>query len=259
MTKNCITRRSFIEASACLLLAGAGLTIAPPQALAATAYSDKVSFVAGGKTYSGQAMISNGDGTSITAYALCRASSSVPAGYIGADIYVALYGTHLIKASRTAFNNTSTQYFQVATNSISGTSGSYYQAYANIYGWNGSDYSLRQTSYTPNVGRKSLNSIAINEYPINRSGLSYGSIFSTEYVGHEPDLVAAVSESGTEGFVYLSDLHQPTPLSPQEAVALYGHEDQRSIPLVDVDGNQLDEFVICLGGGFYDEVRLTSQ
>lgn len=242
-----ITRREFVGAMvSAAVLSGCGSMLGPSEAMANTAYGSQISFAAGGKTYYGKAMVGNGDGSRATGYAIASASSAVGVGQIGA--LARLYDFNgRFKTSREAYNSASGTNLTVSTDAISTTSGTYYYANGILYGWNRSGYTAADIPRTPNVGRF-LMPFVVDNYPVTSRGLAYGSLLSAEFVGEEPDLVSAVSESGVEGFVRLSDLNGPSPRTPEEAVALYGEESSKTIPLVDLDGNQLDVVILHYGG-----------
>lgn len=240
-----ISRRDFVGMTAIAIIAGCGMMAYPDMAYAGSAYGSQVSLSAGGKTYYGKCMVAAS--TTATGYAITSASSVVANGWIGA--YVCLADSNgRCRASKTAYSGSSTQYFNVQTSSVNAASGSSYHAYGTLYGWNGSGYSSKPIPQTPNASRAAA-AFAVDSYPVNADGLTYGSILSAEYVGEEPDLVSAVSENGVEGFVRIDNLKDPIPRTPEEAVALYSEESSRTIPLVDLDGNQLDVIVLHYGGG----------
>lgn len=60
-----------------------------------------------------------------------------------------------------------------------------------------------------------LEGLADGEYPRNSLGETYGNHLSARYLGYEPDLIAAVSEDGTEGYIE-SGLRLLGPFSSEE-------------------------------------------
>lgn len=246
-----LTRREFVVTAASMVaLAGGGLLLAPSEAYANTAYGSQISTTKGGITYYGKCMVGNGNGSAVTGYAITSASSAVATGHIGALVKV--YNTSgRFMGSKEAYNAVSTQYFNVQTDAFATANGAYYYAEGVLYAWDTYGYARPKIPRTPNVGR-SLSPFVIDEFPVNSDGLTYGSLLSADYVGEEPDLVSAVSETGTEGYVRLGDLSSPLPRTPEEAVALYGDESVKIIPLLDLDSNQIDELILRYGGGTYE-------
>lgn len=61
---------------------------------------------------------------------------------------------------------------------------------------------------------------ASQQYPVNESGLSYGSAAQAVSVETEPDLILAEGTNGKVGYVYSKDLNGETPKSPEEAVQM---------------------------------------
>ena len=248
MMSRYITRREFVGAAASVVaLAGCGIMLEPAKASATTAYGSQVSMHHNGKTYYGKCMVGNGNGSSVTGYAITNTSSVVGTGHIGALVRV--YSTSgRLMGSREAYNGSSTQYFNVQTDSFTTSAGAFYYADGSLFAWDGSGYVTKNIPRTPNVGR-SREPFAVSEYPINADGFTFGSLLSAESVGEGPYLVSAVSEAGVEGFVRLEDIQDPIPRAPEEAVALYGEESSGTIPLFDLEGNQIDVFVLRYGGG----------
>ena len=247
---NYISRRSFVGAAALTVIAGCGTLLRPGVAHAGSAYGSQTSLSAGGKTYYGKCMVGNGDGSAVTGWAITSASSVVSSGWLGA--YVATFDSGGVRqTSKESYCSTSTQYFNVSTNKLYTPVGGYFYAQGRLYGWNGKDYTSKVITRTPNVGR-SIPKFAIEEYPVNEMGLTYGSLLSAAYVGKEPDLVSAVTEEGEKGFVRLGDIRTEPPRSPDEASVLYCEETSEAIPVFDLCGNQIGEHILDYGGGSYE-------
>lgn len=79
----------------------------------------------------------------------------------------------------------------------------------------------------------------------NESGQTFGSLKGILDVD-APDLVQAVASDGTEGYVLKTDLMEPLPADPQEAVRLSEvKRPDRTIPLYDLSGKStLGWFVV---------------
>lgn len=255
MKTSTITRREFIGLSAgCLLVAGGTLAV-PDEAFAASAYSSKVSFQAGGKTYYGQSMISTTPGQA-TGWALTSASSVVDTGWLGADVRVYNGANGRIIERNRTHSAQATQYYN-ASLSVNSSEARSFKCDSIIYGWNGSSYASKTTPYTPNVDR-AAQVYAIKQYPVCKDGFTFGSLLSARYVGFEPDLILVSGQNGIEGYVRRDDFLGSVPSSPEEAVALFGHKGEIAIPVYNLSGDQVDIFVTHTGGGSYENPEFMS-
>ncbi|MFC9709285.1 hypothetical protein ACFTRD_14160 [Paenibacillus sp. NPDC056933] len=88
------------------------------------------------------------------------------------------------------------------------------------------------------IGSISVGSRKTN-YPKNRNGQTYGS--AGEPTSQEPELIEAIGEGGTEGYVLKKDLDGEQPNTPEEAIALQNSRaaDGHDIPLYDMDGENV--------------------
>lgn len=92
-------------------------------------------------------------------------------------------------------------------------------------------------------------------YDRTSTGLTYGSLADSAYVGNEPDLVAVELEDGTDGYVYWNDLNElegGNISTPEEAVAWERNRALRgdsTLPVYDADGR----VVIGSWAGVYGE------
>ncbi|SDK41747.1 hypothetical protein SAMN05428961_10221 [Paenibacillus sp. OK060] len=75
-------------------------------------------------------------------------------------------------------------------------------------------------------------------YPKNKKGQTYGSSADATSPETEPELISAIGEDGTSGYVLKKDLDGALPKSPEEAIAIQNSRspEGRDIPLFDVDG-----------------------
>ncbi|AHF09824.1 MULTISPECIES: hypothetical protein [Dehalobacter] len=83
------------------------------------------------------------------------------------------------------------------------------------------------------------NQTSVHVYPQNKSGQTYGSELYAKSSEETPDLIAAVGEDGTEGYVLSADLNGEMPKTPEEAIAIQNKnksKTSRKIPLYAVDG-----------------------
>lgn len=98
-------------------------------------------------------------------------------------------------------------------------------------------------------------------FPKNQYGQTYGSSADATSYETEPDLIAAKGVNGTKGYVKRTDLEQPFPKTPQEAVALMKQNlahPTREIPLYDVDGKTvIGKFIV--GGGTAKEFKTPEE
>lgn len=87
-------------------------------------------------------------------------------------------------------------------------------------------------------------------YPKNAQGLTYGSDLYAKSPQDAPDLVLAMATNSEEGYVLRTDLEEPMPTSPQEALAQQAARagKDRVIPVYESDGiTQIGVFMV--GGG----------
>ena len=93
-------------------------------------------------------------------------------------------------------------------------------------------------------------SLAVTNYPKNAQGLTYGSDLYAKSPQDVPDLLLAMATNGKEGYVLRTDLEEPMPTSPQEALAQQAARagKDRVIPVYELDGiTQIGVFIV--GGG----------
>lgn len=72
-------------------------------------------------------------------------------------------------------------------------------------------------------------------WPVNENGQTYGPAIYTAPPEAHPDLMATAGVDGTLGYVLFSDLEEPLPRTPEEAVKM-NKNPPRYIPLYDKDG-----------------------
>lgn len=95
---------------------------------------------------------------------------------------------------------------------------------------------------------------------VNENGQTYGSSANCIAAEDFPDLILAVGQDGTEGYVYNSDMQGYTPSSPEDAVR-YMNElmelneqgiNSFSIPLYESDGTTvIGEFLLSIDTGMF--------
>lgn len=95
-------------------------------------------------------------------------------------------------------------------------------------------------------------------FPKNENGQTYGSSALVNSPDQEPDLISAVGEDGTNGYVRSVDLNEGLPKTPQEAIAYNKkHQADRQIPLYAVDGKTvIGVFDIHNGGKITETLHL---
>lgn len=92
----------------------------------------------------------------------------------------------------------------------------------------------------------SINSVLSQEkapahnYPKNEHGETYGSLLDASPNEKVPDLIKAVGEDGSVGYVRSNDLIGEAPKTPEEALAQQANQHNiNDIPLYDVDGKTI--------------------
>ena len=92
-------------------------------------------------------------------------------------------------------------------------------------------------------------------YPANDAGLTYGSAdgiyppvpnaegYYDEYISYFPDLISAVGDNGTEGYVYKTDLFPPAYATTGDVdtarIAAFNEIGERTLPLFAQDGTTM--------------------
>jgi len=90
----------------------------------------------------------------------------------------------------------------------------------------------------------------VTNYPKNGQGLTYGSDSHAKSPQDEPDLILATATNGQDGYVLRTDLEEPMPATPQEALKRQAAQagKDRVIPVYQLDGTtQIGVFVIGHG------------
>ena len=91
----------------------------------------------------------------------------------------------------------------------------------------------------------------VTGYPVSAGGLIYGSLLYAGELGEMPDLISAVGTNGAAGYILREDFAPE--LYTQAAVEdwLAALEENNRIPLYDLEGNPIGEFVLGVpqGGG----------
>lgn len=92
-------------------------------------------------------------------------------------------------------------------------------------------------------------------YPQNDKGMTYGSLAVANVAGEAPELIAAMGTNGKNGYIQRTDLLE------EYDEEKYAGSVGRDIPIYDLDGNQIDTFVMYfndtaeISGMDIDEVR----
>ncbi|QJW38100.1 hypothetical protein [Cellulosimicrobium protaetiae] len=80
---------------------------------------------------------------------------------------------------------------------------------------------------------------------VNAKGQSYGSMVGRENLADAPDLILVVGNDGKEGYAKKEDLLKEPPSSPEEAVSLTQKRSSDTIPVYDVNGEEIvDSYTI---------------
>jgi len=83
-------------------------------------------------------------------------------------------------------------------------------------------------------------------YPVNTTGLTYGSAADATKLEEEPDLILVMGDNGTLGYAFRTDLEPTMPKTPEEAAmrSLQGVK-AKTINVYDQDGkNVIDTFTM---------------
>jgi hypothetical protein len=197
-----------------------------------------------GYTYKARASV-NTDGTAAWSYTDLTTTdwSNAPAGYMGAKARVFDQNANVKKESDMTYTSQSNSFVSVGTGRYNIQGGTFFGlGLVDLY--NGNGYTHYETYQSPSQNN-SLSSIAaliksLPDYKVNNNGQTYGSAMLASAKGYEPNLISAVGEDGTEGYVYATDLNGRIPNTPEEAVELMAHRsDSRDIPLYKNDGKTI--------------------
>ena len=94
------------------------------------------------------------------------------------------------------------------------------------------------------------------KYPRNQFGESYGPQSLAKYAGEEPDLIPVRATNGEWGYACAEDFNGPEINTLEEAAAYMENlPDSRAIPVYDLEGNVIGEFVFESGTLSDDEIR----
>ncbi len=86
-----------------------------------------------------------------------------------------------------------------------------------------------------------------SRYSVNQYGETYGPHDPDAGLENQPDLVAAVGDSGIEGYLKYSDIIGPSINSPEDAT-IYQDKKPSFLPLYDKDGKtMIDTFTLRSG------------
>ncbi len=108
--------------------------------------------------------------------------------------------------------------------------------------------SLGLVSYVSANSYLNRSSMSAPEFPKNESGKTYGSALKATSPANEPDLIQAIGEGGTVGYVSKSDLIGKQPKNPEEAIKMNSEDCEREINLYDSNGKSvIGKFKITKG------------
>lgn len=203
--------------------------------------SDWKSKTVNGKTYQYRASLSILSDRLYAATTIQSLSGTVPGGYMGAK--AVLYKNGKATSSDDIYYEDDTT-SSLTVYKYSYTNGTYYsQGVVAMY--NGSGYTTDTTAATAN-GTYSLDSN--DGYQVTENGETYGSGVLADVYGEFPDLIEAIGVNGVEGYVRFEDFIY-LPETPEEAIAYSQSNENKYIPVYDLDGNVIDTFLLSA----YDE------
>ena len=115
-----------------------------------------------------------------------------------------------------------------------------------------------ESTMDPVILKAALEGLVDGDYPRNSLGETYGSTLSESIVGYEPDLISAVSEDGTEGYIEPRRLLGPYN-SEEEAIACYNWRNENKVgyvlvPLYNSEHEEIGTFMHKIGKGIYSGV-----
>lgn len=115
-----------------------------------------------------------------------------------------------------------------------------------------------ESTMDPVILKAAMEGLVDGDYPRNSLGETYGSTLSESIVGYEPDLISAVSDDGTKGYIELPRLLGPYN-SEEEAIACYNWRNENKVgyvlvPLYNSEHEEIGTFMHKIGKGLYSGV-----
>lgn len=115
-----------------------------------------------------------------------------------------------------------------------------------------------ESTMDPVILKAAMEWLVDGDYPRNSLGETYGSGLCASIVGYEPDLIAAVSDDGTDGYIEPRRLLGPFS-SEEEAVACYNWRNENKVgyvlvPLYNSEHEEIGTFMHKIGKGIYSGV-----
>lgn len=105
------------------------------------------------------------------------------------------------------------------------------------------EYEVGNLEVLPTPQRELAEQLPGGVFPVNKKGESYGSDMLSQYVGYQPDLIAAAGEDGKKGYIRRDDVALPDFQSPQEALEWQNQRPSSyDVPLYDCEGTQIGTF-----------------
>lgn len=170
-------------------------------------------------------------------------NKTVAEGYIGAKPRLYTSDGTLAKTTDWMYNSFSVEDEMGFTLVYVPDEGGYYYSKGQIQFYNGNGYTTYTCNATPNVSGWSRTNIEVTR---NKNGEIYGSEMLLEQIGVKPDLIKAVGQDGTIGYVKATELDNSSVNCPEAALVYVNNmPQQRVIPLYAEDGETiLGEYVI---------------
>lgn len=197
-----------------------------------------------GHTYKYQSSIwdrhfASGNTIEAVAEASIADSQPIQTGYIG--VQARLYSAEDGQLKYTSNLIYSTASSITAYSDATSDSGYFYSQTKALF-YNGNGYDTYIANQSPNMAVPA--SYMNLKYETNCNGETYGSGLLAEYLGAEPDYIAATGIGGINGYVRTKEL-SPIPASPDDAaLMMQQRQSDRIIPLYDCSGNIIGSFIV---------------
>lgn len=207
---------------------------------AGIAYSEWATFTAAGSTYRAQSSIGTVGQNRINGSVTVATDVAKPAGYVGSYFGIAS-GISLV-ASKTSYTTytTTTHTSRLSATGNAGEETYVSTPFAYIYDPSDGRYEDRALPQSP---RQIVYSMT-EQYFVDSSGKTYGSIVDVQDVGYFPDYIMAIATNGKNGYIKYSDLVSHNPSSPQEAVQLMQSSPKYDIPVYNLEGEQIGVHIL---------------
>lgn len=175
---------------------------------------------------------------------MCEDKMNLPIGYFGANSRLYNSAGTLVKSSGWSYNDNES-FGMLKSSGRHYTDKGLFYSLGQVQMYNGNGYNTFTCSQSPYISARS--GLRLEDiYHINDNEEVYGSEFLLNQFNIEPDLIEAIGDNGTLGYVKAADLEDNVPSTLQEVIEYQKNlPDQRTINLYENDGiTVIDTFTV---------------